>query len=69
MTFVEAGRLWITINFSNDPLKLKTTLDLWNTTAMNFTLSQAHDFMRTVGIQNFFFDWEACRSPEGFYRV
>ena len=69
MTFVEAGELWLNAQLASRPEQLKASLDLWKATAQNFTLSQAHDFMRAVGIDSFYFDWEACRSPEGFYRV
>lgn len=69
MTFVEAGRFYIESHLKKNPPKLKTTLDLWEATSKNFSLSQAHDFMKAIGIDNFYFDWEACRSPEGFYRI
>jgi isocitrate lyase len=65
-TFPEAGRLSILANFEGDQ-KLKM-LKLWETHCYDISLTEGLELSRKNGFP-FYFDWEACRTEEGYYRI
>lgn len=43
-------------------------LKKWEELSMDFSLTEAMDFAKKNGFE-FYFDWESCRTEEGFYRI
>lgn len=43
-------------------------LKKWDELSMNMSLYEAKEFAQKNGF-DFYFDWESCRTEEGFYRI
>lgn len=67
MTFPEAG-VWEIINTFPEIEKQKKCIDAWSKNCTNLSLNEARVFARELGFE-LNFNWEACRSEEGYYRV
>jgi len=67
MTFPEAGVREI-INTFPEIEKQKKCIDAWSKNCTNLSLNEARVFARELGFE-LNFNWEACRSEEGYYRV
>jgi len=67
MTFPVAGQKAIMESFSNES-RITKILKLWNENCTNLSLKKAKDFAKELGF-DFYFDWDACRSEEGYYRI
>lgn len=67
LTFPEAGVREI-INTFPEIEKQKKCIDAWSKNCTNLSLNEARVFARELGFE-LNFNWEACRSEEGFYKV
>ena len=67
MTFPEAGVYYITRQFPEGEMRDKR-LQHWNETCTNLSLNQAKQFAESLGFK-LEFDWDACRSYEGFFKL
>jgi isocitrate lyase len=65
-TFPEAGRTEILLKFKGQ--EQTTKLDIWNKKAFNLSLSEAKLLAHKLGFE-FYFDWEAARTSEGYYTI
>jgi len=66
LTFPQAGRVSICANYrGEDREKL---LKLWDSASLNISLAEAQELARKHKFE-FYFDWEACRTEEGYYRI
>ncbi|KAL4476584.1 hypothetical protein ABPG72_000743 [Tetrahymena utriculariae] len=65
-TFPNAGLEAIKAKFTG--AKVQEVSQLWLSKCYEFSLTQAHEYARTLGF-DFEFDWEALRSSEGFYSI
>lgn len=66
MTFPEAGVAAIKAKFNG--AQCEKVLSQWNARCMDMGLIEAHAFAKSLGFE-FFFDWNAPRTPEGFYQL
>lgn len=67
MTFPEAGEKAIMDTFINES-RINKMLKVWNDNCTNMSLKEATEFAKELGFE-LKFDWEACRSDEGYYRI
>ena len=67
MTFPVAGEKAIMETFVNQT-RIEKIKGLWNANCTNMSLKQAKEFALELGFE-LHFDWEACRSDEGYYRI
>lgn len=67
LTFPMAGQKAILETFKNQSRQTKIS-NLWNENCTNMSLKQAKDYAKELGF-DFYFDWEACRSEEGYYQI
>lgn len=67
MTFPVAGQKAIMESFVNQS-RIDKILKMWNENCTNMSLKEAKDFAKELGF-DFYFDWDACRSEEGYYKV
>lgn len=67
MTFPLAGQKAILDTFKNQSRLDKVTKE-WNAYCTNMSLTEAKEFAKELGF-DFYFDWEACRSEEGYYKI
>jgi isocitrate lyase len=67
MTFPAAGQRAIMNTFINQS-RIDKVLKLWNSNCTNMSLKEAKEFAKELGF-DFYFDWEACRSEEGYYKI
>ena len=66
LTFPQAGRVSILQQHrGEDREKL---LKLWDNHCLHMSLAEAQDMARKNGF-DFYFDWEGCRTEEGYYRI
>lgn len=65
-TFPVAGREAIARTFKGQEATQK--LSIWNSSCLDLSLEQARKLAHDLGF-NFYFDWEACRTDEGYYRL
>lgn len=65
-TFPEAGRKAIIRNFTGADQAKK--LNAWNEKAFDLSLKDAKQLAHKLGF-DFYFDWDATRTSEGFYRI
>ena len=43
-------------------------MDLWNSNIYGMGLIEARKLAKQIGV-DFYFDWESCRTEEGYYLV
>ena len=67
MTFPNAGLKAINETFKNQS-RIDKISKLWNQNCTNMSLLQAKEYAKELGF-DFYFDWEACRSEEGYYKI
>lgn len=65
-TFPEAGREQIVKKFNGS--NRDKILKIWEQNCYTMSLSQATRLASELGF-NFYFDWEGCRTEEGYYRI
>lgn len=65
--FPEAGVKAIMQTFPEGELRTKT-LGVWNSNCTKLSLTQAHELASQLNFK-LSFDWEACRSEEGYYKI
>eukprot|EP00117_Sycon_ciliatum_P034867 scpid78801/ scgid26529/ Isocitrate lyase len=65
-TFPVAGRDAIAKTFKGQEAAQK--LSIWNSSCLSLGLDQARKLASDLGF-HFYFDWEACRTEEGYYRL
>lgn len=66
LTFPNAGRVSIMQHYRGE--QRDTLLKLWEEHCLHMSLAEAQEFARKNGFP-FYFDWEGCRSEEGYYRI
>jgi isocitrate lyase len=66
LTFPQAGRIAIVQNFRGE--QRDKMIKLWDNHCLHMSLSEAQDMARKNGFE-FYFDWESCRTEEGYYRI
>jgi isocitrate lyase len=66
MNFVEAGAAEIKKKFTG--VRADNLVKLWIEKATEMSLPQAHEYAKSLGF-DFYFDWEAPRTSEGFYMI
>lgn len=49
--------------------KSQSLLEEWDRNCYSMSLAQAMQFVKRNNLSNIVFDWNACRSREGFYRI
>lgn len=67
MTFPAAGQKAIMETFVNQS-RIDKIQKLWMENCTNMSLKEAKEFANELGF-DFYFDWEACRSDEGYYKI
>lgn len=67
MTFPEAGTRAIIETYS-DESERQSALNHWDREASNLSLNQARALANKLGFE-LSFDWDECRSEEGFYKI
>jgi isocitrate lyase len=67
MTFPTAGQKVINETFLNES-RTNNVMKLWNENCTNMSLKEAIEFAKELGFE-LKFDWEACRSEEGYYKL
>jgi isocitrate lyase len=68
MTFPQAGQQAILKSDMNQTRKEKA-VKYWNENCTNMSLKEAQNFAKELGFNISNFDWEACRSEEGYYKI
>jgi isocitrate lyase len=66
LTFPQAGKISIVQNFRGEDRE--RVLKMWEENAYSMSLDEAMKFAKTNGFE-FYFDWEDCRTDEGYYRI
>jgi isocitrate lyase len=66
LTFPQAGRIAIVQNFKGE--QREKMIKLWDNHCLHMSLADAQDMARKNGFE-FYFDWESCRTDEGYYRI
>jgi len=66
MTFPEAGRAKIAETFTGE--KHDEILQMWDSKCLNLSLKEGLAMAEELGF-SFYFNWEDCRSDEGYYRI
>lgn len=66
LTFPAAGRAAIIQNFKGD--QKEKLLKQWEDHSLHMSLKAGQDFARENGF-SFYFDWDSCRTEEGYYRI
>jgi len=66
LTFPQAGRIAIIQNFKGE--EREKIIKLWENHCLHMSLADAQDMARKNGF-DFYFDWETCRTDEGYYRI
>jgi isocitrate lyase len=64
MTYPEAGVA--AINRTLSGAKRDEALKVWNSKVLDCGLEEARALAKSLGFE-FYFDWDALRTPEGFY--
>ncbi len=66
LTFPDAGRSAIEKSLKGE--EKDKVLKLWEGHCLHMSLAEAQDFARKNGF-DFYFDWESCRTEEGYYQI
>jgi isocitrate lyase len=66
LTFPQAGRIAICQNYRGD--EREKLLKLWDEHCLHMSLSEAIQMSKKHRFE-FYFDWESCRTEEGYYRI
>jgi isocitrate lyase len=66
LTFPEAGRVSIMEMFRGE--ERENMMKMWNSVCYSISLKEALKIARESKFE-FYFDWDACRTDEGYYMV
>lgn len=66
LTFPQAGRVSIIAKYRGDDRE--KLLKIWDQQCLSMSLPQAQEMAKKHEF-SFYFDWESCRTEEGYYRI